>query len=386
MQLIEKTEDLNLLCQKLSNEEFICVDLEFMREHTYFAKLCLIQIASLNDAAIIDPLSADINLDAFISLMQNPSVVKVFHSGRQDIEIIYNISGTIPHPLFDTQIAAQVAGFGEAVSYENLVIALLHQTIDKSSRLSDWSKRPLTQNQLNYAISDVTHLVHIYQHLKKWLEDKERTSWIEDELKIICDEKTYKINPDDMWQKIRHRSHNARFLTILQALAAWREKRAIEKNVPRHSFIKDDLLLNICAECPQTKEELASIRGMRSDIACGKLGTEILDVLQNVKQVDKKDYAKVCENKEFSVSSPALFNLLKMLLQIVAQEQKVTPRIIATENDLKAFVSGDIETPQFMNGWRFEIFGKHALKISQGQTAIRFTPENNRIEFFSPSE
>ncbi len=381
MQLIEKTEDLEQLCQRLEANEFVCVDLEFIREHSYFAKLCLIQIASVNEAAIIDPLADNIDLTSFFSLMQNQKIMKVFHSGRQDIEIIYNLSSHTPKPIFDTQIAAQVAGFGEAVSYENLVSSIQHKNIDKSSRLSDWSKRPLSTNQLNYALSDVTHLVHIYQHLKKWLEEKNRTSWIKEELNILGCEKTYAINPDDAWQKIRHRSHNPRFLTLLKALASWREKRAINKNVPRHSFIKDDLLLNICAEFPQTKEDLTNIRGMRSDIVEGKLGNEILEVTQNIKQIDEKNYVCVCENRESVVSCPALFNLLRMLLHTISQEQKVIPRIIATENDLKIFANGDHESPQFMHDWRFDIFGQYALKISQGQTSVRFNPETKRMEF-----
>ena len=256
MQFIQNTRDLETLCQKFSNEEFVCVDLEFLRQHTYFAKLCLIQIASVSDEAIIDPLAEKLDLQPFFNLMQNEKVVKVFHSGRQDIEIIYNLTSQIPTPLFDTQIAASVVGFGESVSYEHLVNHILHTNIDKSSRLSDWSNRPLNENQLNYAISDVTHLVKIYQYLQDKLTKENRMEWISEELKYLCDENLYKINPYNVWQKMRHRSHSAKFLTYLRELCAWRETRAINKNIPRQSFIKDDLLLNICSDCPTTTEEL----------------------------------------------------------------------------------------------------------------------------------
>ena len=318
MQFIQNTQDLETLCNKLSNEEFVCVDLEFLRQHTYFAKLCLIQIASSNDEAIIDPLAEGINLQPFFDLMQNEKVVKVFHSGRQDIEIIYNLSSKIPTPLFDTQIAAQVAGFGESISYEHLVNHILHINIDKSSRLSDWSNRPLNENQLNYAISDVTHLVKIYQHLKSKLTNENRLDWISDELNALCDENLYKINPQNMWQKMRHRSHSAKFLTYLRELCAWREIRAINKDVPRQSFIKDDMLLNICSDCPSTKEDLCKVRGMRSDLAMGKIGDEIIAVIEKVKGLDEKDYVTLPVIRENCGAEGSILELLKLLLKITA--------------------------------------------------------------------
>ena len=290
MQLIEKTEDLENFCQILNAREFICVDLEFMRERTYFAKLCSIQIASVAESAVIDPLAPGLNLTSFFNLMQAPSVTKVFHSGRQDIEIIYNLCGKIPAPLFDTQIAAQALGFGEAVSYETLVNAVLHIELDKSSRLSDWSKRPLNENQLRYALSDVTHLLIIYQHIRNELQKQHRLDWIAGEIEALASPEIYRVNPREVWQKIRHRSLNSLFLTTLRELAAWREQRAIQKNTPRQSVIKDDILLNICAARPETKEELAAVRGVRPDMAAGRIGDEIIAALQNVKQLAKKDY------------------------------------------------------------------------------------------------
>ena len=262
MRLIDTNQALTDFCQELTNEPFIAVDLEFLREKTYYAKLCLIQVASPNHAAIIDPL-AEIDLSAFFALMKNPNITKVFHSGRQDIEIIYNQSGFIPEPLFDTQIAAQVCGFGEAVSYENLVKSVLGIQLDKSSRLSDWSLRPLDTKQLEYALSDVTHLVNIYTFLQNKLAETGRLHWLDEEIAILKSPDTYIVRPEDAWQKIRHRSHNSKVLTILRELAAWRERRAQNKNTPRQSIIKDDCLINIAAACPTSKEELEKIRNIR---------------------------------------------------------------------------------------------------------------------------
>ena len=386
MQLITKTEELNQLCNNLVKEDFVCVDIEFLREHTYFAKPCLIQIASLSQAIAIDTLAEDINLQDFFKLMINPKVVKVFHSGRQDIEIIYNLFHKTPKPLFDTQIAAQVLGFGENISYENLVHSLLNIELDKSSRLSDWSHRPLSEHQLDYALSDVTHLVTIYQHIISLLKQENRLEWISDELKNLADENNYKIDPYNVWQKMRHRSHSSLFLTTLRELTAWRELRAINKNVPRQSFIKDDVILNICATRPSCKEELATVRGMRQDIANGKIGDEILEVMQNVKDMPEDAYVKAAKNKDCYVGDGSLLELLKMLLKITAQEQKIIPRLIATDDELKSFCLNQSDDISFMKGWRYEIFGKSAQDILSGETSISYDPKHHKIKFTKTSK
>ena len=385
MLLIEKNEDLKTFCKKLSDKDFICVDLEFLREHTYFAKLCSIQIASASESVIIDPLAPNIDLSPFFDLMQNPSVIKVFHSGRQDIEIIHHLSGKIPAPLFDTQIAAQALGFGEAISYESLVNEILHIELDKSSRLSDWSKRPLKKEQLDYALSDVTHLVHIYQYLHNELLRQNRFDWIDDDLKNLSDPHLYHVVPYDAWKRIRHRSHNALFLTILRELAAWREQRAITKNTPRQSLIKDDLLLNICAARPKDKQELAAVRGIRPDLASGKVGDEIIAVLQKVKSMDKKDYVIPPKIKP-DIFDSSLYELLKLLLKITAQKQKIVPHLLASEEDLKKFCQHPPATVSFMSGWRYEIFGRNAEKISRGKTALTYNPDLRHFEFIDISK
>lgn len=385
MQLIEKTKDLENFCQILNAREFICVDLEFMRERTYFAKLCSIQIASVAESAVIDPLAPGLNLTSFFNLMQAPSVTKVFHSGRQDIEIIYNLCGKIPAPLFDTQIAAQALGFGEAVSYETLVNAVLHIELDKSSRLSDWSKRPLNENQLRYALSDVTHLVNIYQHIRNELQKQHRLDWIAGEIEALANPEIYRVNPREVWQKIRHRSHNALFLTTLRELAAWREQRAIQKNTPRQSVIKDDILLNICAARPETKEELAAVRGVRPDMAAGRIGDEIIAALENVKQLAKKDYVIPAQINP-PVTDSSLYELLKLLLRITAQKQKIVPHLLASEDDLKDFCRRSPRDIPFMHGWRYEIFGCNAEKISRGETAVFYNPSSRHFEFIDISK
>lgn len=380
MRLIDTNQALTEFCQELINEAFIAVDLEFLREKTYYAKLCLIQVASPNHAAIIDPLAENIDLSAFFALMKNPNITKVFHSGRQDIEIIYNQSGFIPEPLFDTQIASQVCGFGEAISYENLVKSVLGIQLDKSSRLSDWSLRPLDTKQLEYALSDVTHLVNIYTFLQNKLAETGRLHWLDEEIAILKSPDTYIVRPEDAWQKIRHRSHNSKVLTILRELAAWRERRAQSKNTPRQSIIKDDCLINIAAACPTSKEELEKIRNIRKDVASGKLGDEILEVINITLQIPSSAYIKPEHDKPLPNGANALYELLRMLLKIRAQEKGVVAKLIASDDDLKNFaISANTENP-ILKGWRLEIFGTDALALRKGELSITYNPSKHNIE------
>ena len=383
MEVITDTAALENLCKDLAKNSFVTVDLEFLREHHYYAQLCLIQLGSETRCAIVDPLTKDLNLSAFFELMQNSSVTKVFHSGRQDIEIIYNLSGKIPEPLFDTQVAAMVTGFGEAISYENLVSHLLHIKLDKSNRLSDWSKRPLTDSQLNYALSDVTHLVNIYKELEKKLTSLSRQEWITEEMQILSSPETYRVNPQEAWQKIKHRSHNAHFLTILKELAAWREERAQRKNTPRQSYLKDDMLLSICTVNPQTKEELSQIRNLRKDIVSGKLGDEIMDVLEHCRHIPESEYVIPPKIKELPDKSSSLYELLKLLLKIISQQEGVVARLIATDENLHALsVFKDKDNP-ILSGWRHQIFGHQADDLRNGKIAICYNPKTKQIEFLN---
>ncbi len=383
MDVIETTDQLQKFCDEMAHHSFITIDLEFLREHTYYAKLCLIQVGSKSRCVIIDPLAEGIDLTSFFDLMTNPSVIKVFHSGRQDIEIIYNMSHRIPTPLFDTQIAGMVTGFGESVSYENLVAHILHLKLDKSNRLSDWSKRPLNSSQLEYALADVTHLIPVYEHLRSKLNSLGREEWIREELANLSNPNTYETNPQEAWKRIKHRSHNARFLTILRELAAWREARSQRKNTPRQSFIKDDALLAICAMCPQTKEELFQIRNLRKDIAQGRLGDEIIEVLHHIKDIPEQNYVCPPKLQSLQEKNHSLHELLKLLLKITSQEQQIVSRLLATDDDIKEFSNFNDNNNPILSGWRYEIFGRQALELRSGKLSICFNPQTNDIVFKS---
>ncbi len=378
MQLIYNTSELRNLCTRLSNYDFLAVDLEFIREKTYYPLLCLIQVASKDEAAIIDPLAPDMDLNPFFELMQNDKIVKVFHSCRQDVEILYQLSGKVPQPLFDTQIAAMVCGFGESIGYERLVKAVLNIELDKTDCLSNWQLRPLNEHQLEYACGDVTHLINVYEYLKQQLEEKGRVDWIKEEVDVASSEKTYVTEPLEAWERIKFRSHNSKVLSNLRDLAAWREKRAQDKNVPRQSIIKDDVLTMIATANPQSREDLEKIRGMRKDVANGKLADEMLEVLSNVK-VDNK-ISKQKKNDTYN-SIPSLVEMFKMLLKIVSQEEGVVARIIATDTDLQKLGAYKDKDCAVLSGWRKEIFGKKALKLRDGALSIHYNPKTKNIEF-----
>lgn len=380
MKIISKTQELAKFSYELNQQKFITIDLEFLREKTYYAQLCLIQVATIDNAAIIDPLAANLDMKSFFEVLQNPDVVKVFHSGRQDIEILYNMSGFIPAPLFDTQIAAMVCGFGESVSYETLVNKITNIALDKTCRLSNWCKRPLNENQLEYALSDVTHLVHIYQYLKNDLEKNHRLQWLDEEIEILKNPETYIVHSQDAWQKIKHRSHNSHFLTVLRELAAWREDRAKKKDIPRQSVIKDDCLLNLAAICPKNYEELEEIRNIRKDILSGKLATEILEVIATAKNIPNSEYVKLEKERNLSISASSLYELLKLLLKIKSQEKGVVAKLIANDDDLKNFsIFNDHHSP-ILKGWRREIFGVDALALREGRLNMGYDPEKKEID------
>lgn len=379
MKIVTDNQELDEFCRILEQQEFITVDLEFHREKTYYAQLGLIQVACSETEGIIDPLAPEIDLSRFFDVLKNLKVIKVFHSCRQDIEILYRLSGFIPQPLFDSQIAAQICGFGSSVSYESLVNAILGVELDKSSRLTNWCARPLSPKQLEYAISDVTHLVKIYEFMKEKINQSGREHWLDEEMAELLDKNNYETKPQDAWLKIRQHVHNRKYLTILRELAAWRENRAQQKNLPRQTIIKDDCLLNIAAAAPHDINELKKIRNMRSDILNGKLAQEIIDVVQYAESLPRSDYAKPkTENK---ITYPqGLFELLKLLLTLISQEQETVPHIIADENELKLFAAGQDKNLKLLQGWRFDVFGKQALLLRQGKLSIRYDCNSKKIE------
>ena len=372
MKVIDSTAALTEFCYSLQNREFITIDLEFLREKTYYAKLCLIQVGAADDAAVIDPLAEGLDLSPFVELLKNPGITKVFHSGRQDIEILYMLTGFIPEPLFDTQIAAMVCGYGDSVSYETLVKKICDVELDKSSRLSNWSIRPLDKSQLCYALSDVTHLVNVYQALREQLKLNGRIHWLDEEAEILKNPETYTVNPQDAWQKIKHRSHNPKMLTVLKELAAWRESRAQRKDTPRQNVIKDDLLLNIAALCPTSIEELEQIRNMRKEVATGKLGNEIIEVLNAARQIPASQYVKLPKERPLPQGAAGLHELLKLLLKLTSQESGVVAKLIASDDDLKRFATFKDRNNPILKGWRKELFGNRAIELRNGKLSIRY--------------
>ena len=385
MNLIDTTEKLAKACKILKKQKVIAIDCEFIREKTYYPIPCLIQIGYENSAYLLDPLAKEMDMSDFFAILQNKKILKVFHSGRQDIEILYNLSGQIPENIFDTQIAAQACGLGECVSYEGLVRFYCGIELDKSCRLTNWQLRPLTEEQLNYAAGDVTHLLKCYEKMNAYLEEYNRKDWIKEELAELGDISHYEIKPEDAWQRIRHNFHSIQFLNAIKELAAWREKKAIAKNIARPAIIKDELLLNIAVAFPKTLEELKQVRGMRPDIAKSSLAQEMLQVL---KDLDAKglDKALSKEDKEKDISLPptslSIYEVLKLILKIKCNEYGIVTHLVATEKQLREYIKYPKQRKQhnILKGWRYEVFGKTAEGFRQGKLAITYSPEHHNIE------
>ena len=366
MNLIDTTEKLSQFCDVLSKQNFITVDSEFIREHTYYPKLCLLQIGYDGDAAIVDPLAKDMDLSPFFAILNNQNIVKVFHAGRQDIEIFYNLTGKIPNNVFDTQIAAMVCGFADNIGYGNLVQSITGVELDKSCRLTDWSIRPLDKNQLVYALHDVTYLVDCYKFLHDKMEKNGRLDWIKEETACLCNKNCYCIKSDEAWMRVKHNIHSQHFLSALKYLAEWREERAKKYNTPRSGILKDDVLLNIASSFPKTIEDLKQVRNLKSEIIKGKLGAEIMETLQFARQHPIS--AELCrQDRKKDVSVPnheqSLFEMLRMLLKIKSQEHGVSARLIATDADLRFIILNQPQNTPAMQGWRFEVFGADALFV-----------------------
>lgn len=384
MNVIDSDEKLLDFCKILQQQPFITVDSEFIREHSYYSKLCLIQVGYEGGAAIIDPMT-NIDLSPFFAILQNPNIVKVFHAGRQDIEIFYNLTGHTPKNVFDTQIAAQVCGFSENIGYGNLVRAITKQDIDKSCRLTDWSLRPLEEEQLEYALGDVTHLIDCYKYLHQYMTENNRLDWIKEEIADLCDEKSYDINPNEAWKRLRHNTYSPHYLAALKYLAAWREKRAQKYNVPRSSIAKDEVILNIASAHPKSVEELSKVRNLKAEIAKGRLGEEIIKVLQEAAQnplpaeqcrQDRKDSRVCVPNHEQS-----LMEMLRMLLRLKSVECGVSAHLIADDEDLRYIIINLPDKTPAMQGWRYEVFGQYAAMMCRGKLAITYNPKKKQIEF-----
>ncbi|MDP9195498.1 MAG: ribonuclease D [Pseudomonadota bacterium] len=365
---IDTTDALAAFCRSVSEDAFVTVDTEFIREKTYWPQLCLVQVAGEKQAVVIDPLSDRLSLDPLHDLMQAP-ILKVFHAARQDVEIFHNLTGQVPGPLFDTQIGAMACGFGESVGYENLIGKLVGAKIDKSSRYTDWSRRPLTERQLDYALSDVTHLRPAYGKLHDQLERKGRKDWIHDEMKILSDPGTYLVNPDEAWKRIRVRNPKPRMLTVLREVTRWRELEARSRNMPRAWVLKDEAVLEIAAGMPKTPEDLSRIRGLGRG-GSAKEQESLLAAVRRGLEVPDHLCLKPEDRTELSGSDQAVIEMLKVLLKIKAEEHDVAPRLIAGTEDLEALAVGSDPHISPLRGWRRVVFGDDALALRDGKLGL----------------
>jgi len=371
MTIITDTDELAEFCARQSGSSFIAVDTEFMRERTYWPILCLVQIAGPEEAAAIDALAPGIDLAPLLGLMSEQSTLKVFHAARQDIEIIFNLSGTVPTPIFDTQIAAMVCGFGDAASYETLVSKLAHASLDKSSRFTDWSRRPLTERQIRYALADVVHLRTVYEELQQRLSSNGRAGWFAEEMFELSSSDTYRSDPAEAWRRFRLRGRiDPRFFAVLRALAAWRETAARQRNLPRGRIMRDEAVLEIAAHMPKTIEALARTRSLGKGIAEGKLGSEILDAIrQGLSEVASLDPPTAIKAETPPGLGP-LIELLRVLLKARCEEHEVAQKLLASAEDLEAIAADDEAPVRALSGWRREIFGKDALALKHGRLAL----------------
>lgn len=371
MDLITTTEALEAACSCLSQHPFVTVDTEFLRETTYFPKLCLIQMAGLDptDAYLIDPLAEGISLEPFMALMSNTSVVKVFHSARQDLEIVWNLGGIVPHPLFDTQVAAMVCGYGDSVSYEQLVNDLAKAKIDKSSRFTDWSRRPLTDAQLTYALSDVTHLVKVYEALMAQLEKNGRLAWLGEEMSILTSPETYQADPNNAWRRLAGRLRKPKEIAVLMEVAAWREREAQNRDVPRGRILKDDALIDIATSVPRSVEALGRLRSIPNGFERSRTGGDILEAVERGVARDPASIP-VPERSRGRGNTGAVVDLLKVLLKAVAEQEGVAPKIVATVEELEAIADSDNADVPSLHGWRRTLFGEKALALKNGQLGL----------------
>lgn len=378
METITSTVELKDLCLRLEKAEFVTVDTEFLRDNTYYPKLCLVQVADDEGAHAIDPLADGLDLTPLMDLLANENVLKVMHACRQDMEIFYQMMGTLPAPIFDTQVAAMVCGFGDSVGYETLVTKIAKGQLDKSARYTDWSKRPLTKTQLSYAVGDVTHLRVIYRTLVAELEQTGRVSWVNEETAILRDPSIYTVEPDEAWLRLKVRTNKPRFLGILKALAAWRERQAQERDLPRNRVAKDETLFEIAAHPPKDLGGLDRIRSIPKGFSRSRAGKTLMEALAEGMNMPEDDLPKI-ERAKPRPATPPMADLLKVLLKIKSQEAKVAARMIASSTDLESWAAEpDKVDIKALHGWRYQIFGADAQKLMRGELAL--TAQNGDIE------
>ncbi len=370
MHVITTTAELDEACARLASQPYVAVDTEFLREETYWPKLCLVQMAGPEDAVIVDPLAKGIELASLYRLMAATDVVKVFHAGRQDIEIFHVQGNVIPEPMFDTQVAAMVCGHGESVSYGNLVKRILDEDIDKSSRFTDWSRRPLSPTQLSYALADVTHLRHVYLALNEELERTQRHTWLAEEMAVLSDPATYRTSPEDAWRRLKARVRNRKAMAALVELAAWREEVAQTLNVPRPRVLRDEALYDIANRMPTEIKQLDELRTLSNGFSRSSRAREIVEVVKRGLARDPTMVPAMPSGTPLPPEAGALVDLLRVLLKGTAARHRVAPKLIADTDDLERIaVEIDPDVPA-LKGWRLEMFGHDALRLKRGEVAL----------------
>lgn len=370
MELITSTDVLAAFSKRAAGYDFVTVDTEFLRETTYWPKLCLLQAATLDEAVLIDPLALGLDLSPFFKLLANDKVRKVFHAARQDIEIFVKLTGKVPANIFDTQVAASVCGFGDSVSYDNLVRSITKVELDKSSRFTDWSARPLTEKQKVYALADVTHLRDVYAALVKQVDDTGRWDWVEDELAVLESIHTYVVQPEHAWERLKARLAKPRDVAALKALAAWREQRAQDTDQPRSRILKDDALIELAMQRPLNPESFDKMRAVQRGYGRSSAAGEIVSILKDVEALGKSDLPKLPDRHRGPSPKGAVGDLLRVLLKSVAEDNGVASRIIATSDDIDALVLDDDADVPALKGWRRKLFGDKALAIKHGKLGL----------------
>lgn len=381
MHIITTTKELQSVCDRLASEKFVTVDTEFMRETTYWPLLCLIQLAGETEEVIVDPLSEELSLDPFMRLMTNTAVIKVFHAARQDVEIIHHLGGVVPEPMFDTQVAAMVCGFGDSIGYENIVRQLAGRSIDKSSRFTDWSRRPLSDKQLVYALSDVTHLRPVYRKLRKSLNSSNRENWLTEEMAILTSPSTYAAEPADAWRRLKFKARNKQTLAVFMSVAAWREREAQERDVPRNRVLKEDALAELAVQSPDSVEGLARLRALPRGFAQSKQAKSLLQAIADGRNMDPANVPSVKHNNKPPVPAPAsVVDLLKVTLKYVSESHGVASKLIANVADLEAIALNDQAKVNALKGWRRKLFGEIALDVKHGKLAVALEDGEITIE------
>ena len=369
MDLITTTPQLAAVCARLAKQPVITVDTEFLRETTYYPLLCVVQMASAEDAVVIDTLANGIDLQPFFDLMANESVLKVFHAARQDIEIVWHRAGTVPHPIFDTQVAAMVLGYGDSISYDQLVQRITGDVLDKSLRFTDWSRRPLSAAQVAYAISDVTHLRDVFLSLSADLQRRGRSEWVGEEMEVLTSPDTYRAEPETAWERLKTRVRKPRELAVLIEIAAWREREAQSRDVPRGRVLKDEALGDIATHAPTTPERLAALRSLPRGFERSKWGVEILEAVKRGIARDPRELPQL-ERPRQSINGNATVELLKVLLRMTSERHGVAAKVIATVDDLERIAGDDRADVPALHGWRGELFGDQAIALKHGRLAL----------------